>query len=122
MAGPSDESSALGFFGAIEEQTRVLLDQVDFIGNSFGWDSQIPSEAKAGVGGMDFLTNTFDCLERADGNDVKEGLCAMRYASAAFDSISAVDNEMGLNNGELGLAPTKKQTFWDDMFGGGSSS
>merc|ERR1711879_938040 len=67
----------------------------------------------------DFMTNVFNCLERANGNDVKEGLCPMRYASAAFDALSATDNELGINNGEMGL--TGKHTFWTDLFGSGNS-
>lgn len=130
LAGSSDESSALGFFGALEEQARTLLDQIDFVGTSFGWDSQIPSEAKAGIGGLDFFTNVADCLSRANGNDVKESFCPMKYASAAFDSISAIDNEMGVDNGELGLDESfdggnkgsSGRTFWESLLGGSSSS
>merc|ERR1712048_820995 len=128
MQGKSDESSATAFFGALEEQTRTLLDQIDFVGNSFGWDSHIPSVAKAGVGGLSFLTNVADCVSRADGNDVKEELCPVHYASAAFDSISAIDNMLGIDNGELGLdeqfdgSNKHGKSLWDSMLGSSSAS
>merc|ERR1712107_126812 len=94
---------ALDFFGGLTEQARVAMDQIDFVGSSFGWDSKVPSEAKSGVGAADFLTNVADCVMRADGNDVKEGMCPAKYGSAFFDAISFVDNEMGISNARAGL-------------------
>merc|ERR1711988_1864497 len=122
LAGVTDESDTVSFLGSFEEQCRTLLDQIDQIGQSFGWDSQIPSEAKAGVGGLDFLTNVFGCLQRAGGNDVKESMCPARYSSALFDAFSAIDNEMGLSNDNMGLTNTGSDSFLNNFFGGGKSS
>jgi len=93
----------LGFFGAFEEQARIVLDNLDEILPGFGKDDNIPSEAKSFVGFLDFLTETTDCVGRAEGNDMKEGMCPLKYASAAFDAISCLDNELQLNNQNLGL-------------------
>merc|ERR1719311_1027501 len=75
LAGVTDESDTVSFFGAFDEQCRTLLDQIDQVGQSFGWDSQIPADAKAFVGANSFFTNVFGCLQRATGNDVKESMC-----------------------------------------------
>jgi len=121
LAGVTDESDTVSFLGSFEEQCRTLLDQIDQVGQSFGWDSQIPSEAKAGVGGIDFLTNVFGCLQRAEGNDVKEAMCPSRYSSALFDAFSAVDNELGLSNDNLGLTNTGSDSVFENFFGSSSS-
>jgi len=122
LTGVNDESDTISFLGSFEEQARTLLDQIDQVGQSFGWDSQIPSEAKAGVGGIDFLTNVFGCLQRAEGNDVKEAMCPGRYSSALFDAFSAVDNELGLNNDNLGITNTGSDSVFNNLFGSGSGS
>merc|ERR1711953_943991 len=118
MAGDQETTEeALDFFGGLEEQARVAMDQIDFIGASFGWDSKIPSEAKSGVGAADFFTNVADCVMRADGNDVKEGMCPAKYGSALFDAISFVDNEMGIANARAGVDNPGGYDIWDDLFG-----
>merc|ERR1712187_997251 len=121
MTGATDESDTVSFLGSFEEQCRTLLDQIDQVGQSFGWDSQIPAEAQAGVGGIDFLTNVFGCLQRAEGNDVKEAMCPGKFSSALFDSMSAVDNELGVNNDNLGLTNTGSDSVFNNLFGSSSS-
>merc|ERR1712187_1014845 len=64
-----------------------------------------------GVALLDFVTSTFDCVERANGNDVKEALCPAKYGSAAFDALSFIDNELGLANQNMGV--TKNGGFFD---------
>jgi hypothetical protein len=91
----------LGFFGAFGEQARIILDNLDEILPGFGKDDNIPSEAKSFVGLFAFFTETGDCVGRAEGNDMKEGMCPIKYASAAFDAISCLDNELNLDNGGL---------------------
>merc|ERR1712048_937540 len=98
----SDEPDTLDFDGALGEQTRTLLDQIDQMGQRLR-HSQIPAEAKVGAGAMDFITNVHGCLQRATGNNVKKSMCVPRYARAALDSMSAIDDELGINNDNSGV-------------------
>jgi len=128
MGNPSDIlassdtlEEATNFFGGFLEQTRSLLDEIDFVGNSFGWDSKIPSEAKSGVAAGSFFTNVADCVTRAEGNDVKEGMCPFKYGSAAFDAVSLIDNAMGVSNARMGVAGNGNN-IWDTIFGTGATA
>lgn len=100
----------LGILAGLVEQTRVCLDQIDFVGESFGRDMKIPYWAKSLVGGLDFVSELSDCVMRANSNQVKLMMCPMKYASAFSDFISCVDNIFGADNGHLSL------------FGGGSAA
>eukprot|EP00928_Gymnodinium_smaydae_P071085 TRINITY_DN54763_c0_g1_i1.p1 TRINITY_DN54763_c0_g1~~TRINITY_DN54763_c0_g1_i1.p1 ORF type:complete len:407 (+),score=87.28 TRINITY_DN54763_c0_g1_i1:65-1285(+) len=95
---------ALGIFAGLVEQARVALDQIDQVGEDYGWNSKIPYQAKSLVGGLAFVTECLDCVQRADSNEVKLVMCPMKYASAATDFLEALDNVMGLQNGH----------FWGD--------
>eukprot|EP00928_Gymnodinium_smaydae_P054222 TRINITY_DN38035_c0_g1_i2.p1 TRINITY_DN38035_c0_g1~~TRINITY_DN38035_c0_g1_i2.p1 ORF type:complete len:412 (+),score=64.27 TRINITY_DN38035_c0_g1_i2:47-1282(+) len=92
---------ALGILAGLLEQTRVALDQVDSVGESFGHDMKIPYWAKSAVGGLDFVAELSDCVMRADSNQVKLVMCPMKYASAAADFLESIDNILGVDNGKF---------------------
>lgn len=93
----------LGIFAGLIDQTRVCLDQIDFVGESFGKDMKIPYWAKSMVGGLDFVSELSDCMMRAGVNDVKKMMCPMKYASAFSDFMSGLDNMMGMSNSNMGM-------------------
>merc|ERR1712113_65871 len=108
MDGMSSKfEEALGILCGMLEQTRVALDQIDFVGESFDVDMKIPYWAKSLVGGLDFVSELADCVMRGETNEVKLMMCPMKYASAATDFLESVDNVMGINNGHFfGDTPT----------------
>merc|ERR1712083_632231 len=91
----------LGVLCGMLEQTRVALDQIDFVGESFDVDMKIPYWAKSLVGGLDFVSELADCVMRGESNEVKLMMCPMKYASAATDFLESIDNVMGLSNGHF---------------------
>jgi hypothetical protein len=99
-------TQGLGVASTLLEECRVILDQVDFVGEAFGKDVGVPYWAKSAVGGLDFMTELTDCALRDHGNEVKLMMCPMKYASAFTDLISGIDNIFGVDNGEGGEA------FW----------
>merc|ERR1719215_550156 len=88
----------LGVVSGLIEQVRVALDQIDFCGDSFGKDLHIPYQAKSLIGGLAFVTECLDCVERADNNEVKLIMCPAKYASAATDFLEGLDNMLGTDN------------------------
>jgi hypothetical protein len=101
--GVENSKTAMEFIASLEEQVRVILDNVDTIGNTFGKDLKIPSTAKSFVGGLDFVTQVLGCVDRAQENVVKEEMCPFKYASAGFDALSCIDNLLGFDNENLGV-------------------
>jgi len=98
----------LGVIAGLIEQVRVVLDQTDFIGESFGKDMKIPFWTKSLIGAIAFFTEMGDCILRANDhngtltgdkyNHVKLFMCPMKYASSFMDLISAIDNILGVAN------------------------
>jgi len=103
------KEKGLGIIVALLEQTRTLLNAIDFCGEGFSVDMKIPYFAKAGVGAADFGVGTFNCLDRADMNMIKMALCPFRFASAFSDMWGWVDNVLGLSNSHLAPHPTAPQ-------------
>merc|ERR1712125_83026 len=98
--GPFSEGKMIktgAVFAALLEECRVVLDQTDFVANSFGKDVHIPPLAKSLVGAADFVVETLDCTARACRNKVKMEMCPMKYASAAADALECLDDLAGLN-------------------------
>jgi hypothetical protein len=101
--GVKNSKTAMEFLASLEEQVRVILDNVDVIGNIAGKDLKIPSTAKSFVGGLDFFTQVLGCVDRASGSTVKEEMCPFKYSSAGFDLISCIDNLLGFDNEAIGV-------------------
>jgi len=93
----------LGILAGLVEQCRVMLDQIDFVGDSFGVNMKIPYWAKSLVGGLDFVSELSDCVMRSNNNQVKLMMCPMKYASAFSDFMSSLDNVMGMANNKMSL-------------------
>eukprot|EP00928_Gymnodinium_smaydae_P015820 TRINITY_DN15880_c0_g1_i2.p1 TRINITY_DN15880_c0_g1~~TRINITY_DN15880_c0_g1_i2.p1 ORF type:complete len:453 (-),score=58.43 TRINITY_DN15880_c0_g1_i2:355-1530(-) len=96
----------LGILAGLTEQVRVALDQIDVVGEDFGKDMKIPYWSKSLVGGLDFILECADCVQRADSNEVKLVMCPMKYASAAADFLEALDNVMGMDGANFYGAKT----------------
>lgn len=88
----------LHVLAGIIEQTRVVLDQVDFVSDAFGKDAHIPYWSKSLVGGMAFISELALCVERSGMNLVKMTMCPFKYASAASDLFESIDNILGLDD------------------------
>jgi hypothetical protein len=91
--------------GGLLEQARVVLNQVDALGEDFGTDEGIPYWVKSLVGVVDFADNMFDCTLRAQSNGtanpVKVFMCPFKYSSALMDGLHGILNIAHVNNDEI---------------------
>merc|ERR1719265_105090 len=123
---------AMGIIGGLLEQGRIACDAAAVIAPSFGSQAHVPWEVRSLLGGAAFASEAADCLMRQDDvhqttasgttstvvntdghmNEVKAMLCPLKYASAAMDMLSGVNNMAGIQNSNLG-------TDFQMMMGGG---
>jgi len=120
--------------GGLMDQSRIALNWIDYMAESFGVKLNIPWFAKSLLGAGTFAVQTGACAMRAnDGgghkgyNNVKLLMCPMKYASAAMDCVGGIDNMMGMGNahfykgvpGQAQTAPqnSQNQNFMAGIFG-----
>lgn len=123
---------AMGIIGGLLEQGRIACDAAAVIAPAFGSNQHVPWEVRSLLGGAAFASEAADCLMRQDDvhqttatgqssavvntdghmNEVKAMLCPLKYASAAMDMLSGVNNLAGIQNTNLG-------TDFQMMMGGG---
>jgi len=102
--------NSFGVIGGILEQARVVLDQVDAIGEDVGSDEGIPYWLKSMVGMLSFADNMFDCSMRAQSNGtanpVKVFMCPLKYSSSLMDGLHGILNVAHVNNDEMVFTTT----------------
>merc|ERR1712107_194841 len=95
--------------GALLEETRIVLDQTDFVADSFGKDVQITPVTKSVVGAVDYGVEVLDCAARAGDSEVKLEMCPMKYLSALADAFECIDYLTGMKPVPPGQAPPPAQ-------------
>jgi len=98
------------------------VDAANVISGGFGSKKHVPWEVRSLIGGLAFADETADCLMRANdkhvlnkktgqtvladaessqANSVKMAMCPMKYAGAAMDFLSGINNVAGIQNTRL---------------------
>jgi len=83
---------AFGVIGAILEQARIVMDQINAINPDFKNNFRIPAVATGLVGTMDYASNLLTCMIDGFGGSNPQLLliCPLRFASAASDIFKLI--------------------------------